>query len=679
MAVLILLGLAPLAGAQGLIPLAVTPPGAEIPADRVVDVGGNVLFELDDGVNGELLRQTDLTPAGTTLFGNLTSGRGTVADGLLIFTPADASLGRELWRCDGTLAGTFLLKDILPGAAGSEPGLWGPFSPGGLPTFFDADDGVHGRELWVSDGTAAGTHLAADVVPGPDGSLPYLQYKTPNGVALLQLLTSPSPPFLYAADASSATPAFLVEDTVAGLAPYSTTEYFEASDGRVYFSGETASTGDQLWVTNGTLAGTHFLGNVDPGARVSRPRGFFEIGGRLLFGASAPGVARELFSTDGTPGGITLVKDIVPGSDASNPAFLAHVNGLALFLAETPGEGREPWVTDGTEAGTVLLKDIMPGPESSRAYSFVPLGNEVIFVADDPTNVRQLWKTDGTSAGTQMVVDMAPWYVELGFSPLMVVVGDTVYFQAEGPRAGQGGIWRTDGTAAGTRPVVATQHPTFTLEMLGVAGGTLILRSRALKDGWGVWALDASVPACPPAPAAGCVGVSRASVLVKETKPERELLKLVLKGFDTAIAQSDLGDPVGGTTRYDVCLYDENDALAGTLIVNRAQGKCWAGTVFRECWKPRGTVGWRYTDKHLGSYGVAKMTLTGGAAGHGSVKLLAKNHPGVQVALPTGITAALAGDTSATVQFHTSAAACFTASLGTVSRATATQFKAKAP
>jgi ELWxxDGT repeat protein len=71
--------------------------------------------------------------------------------------------GLELWRTDGTQAGTFRLPEIRPGPEGSRPENFRSFGSFAL---FTADDGIHGRELWQSDGTEAGTFMVADIVPG---------------------------------------------------------------------------------------------------------------------------------------------------------------------------------------------------------------------------------------------------------------------------------------------------------------------------------------------------------------------------------------------------------------------------------------------------------------------------------------------------------------------------------
>ena len=97
-------------------------------------------------------------------------GRGPVltnVNGTLFFTADDGVNGCELWKSDGTAAGTVLVKDIRPGSCSSCPRNLTNVN-GTL--FFAADDGSDGRELWKSDGTAAGTVLVKDICPGSGGS-----------------------------------------------------------------------------------------------------------------------------------------------------------------------------------------------------------------------------------------------------------------------------------------------------------------------------------------------------------------------------------------------------------------------------------------------------------------------------------------------------------------------------
>lgn len=85
------------------------------------------------------------------------------ASALILFQANDCVHGAELWRTDGTSAGTYLLKDIRAGTLGSTPSYFTQFSNR---IYFQANDGILGAELWVSDGTSAGTVMLADLAAG---------------------------------------------------------------------------------------------------------------------------------------------------------------------------------------------------------------------------------------------------------------------------------------------------------------------------------------------------------------------------------------------------------------------------------------------------------------------------------------------------------------------------------
>jgi ELWxxDGT repeat protein len=79
----------------------------------------------------------------------------------LFFTAFDHQIGLELYVV--TANGSTLLKDVFPGNTFS-PSPQNFTDANGM-LLFTADDGVHGSELWVSDGTAAGTRRVTDPAP----------------------------------------------------------------------------------------------------------------------------------------------------------------------------------------------------------------------------------------------------------------------------------------------------------------------------------------------------------------------------------------------------------------------------------------------------------------------------------------------------------------------------------
>lgn len=179
---------------------------------------------------------------------------------------------------------------------------------------------------------------------------------------------------------------------------------------------------------------------------------------------------------------------------------------------------------------------------------------------------------------------------------------------------------------------------------------------------------------CGCAPAKGCIPAGKASLSIKEKKPGSEKLKLAMKKLEMPTVATDFGDPVTGTSRYGVCIYDDALQLVTELDVDRAGDTC--GT--KPCWKAKGDKGFAYKDPETAASGVKKITAASGDAGKGKVQAQAGNKEKKgQTAMPTGIASDLAGAGFAAVQVLVSDGVCFEAGFADVKKADGLQFKAK--
>lgn len=197
----------------------------------------------------------------------------------------------------------------------------------------------------------------------------------------------------------------------------------------------------------------------------------------------------------------------------------------------------------------------------------------------------------------------------------------------------------------------------------------------ACSDGVACTALDTCDGAgtCRPGgPATTCATAwAKAKLSINETKPGKEKLTAALSG-GPALAQSDFGHPDSGATVYDICLFDDGGHLAASFRVDRAGDTC-AG---KPCWKANKETGWKYQDKTAASDGITKMLVAGGAAGKSKIQLQAANNAKKeQLAMPTGIAAALQSATNVTLQVRASDAQCFSVLIDEIKKQEADAFK----
>ena len=371
---------------------------------------GSALYftAINQNGNGAALWKSDGTTVGTVLVKDIHANTGpsstpmSALGGMLYFSSDDFVHGAELWKSDGTEAGTVLVRDIYPG---SRFGLGNSSSPSGFiavggTLYFTANDGTLGIELWKTDGTVVGTVLVKDIRPGSASGNPV--FLTAVGSSLYFLIhDGASPPEIWKSDGTE-----IGTVLVKQFGTNRALQNFTSAGATLYFTFGEDATGVELWKTDGTEAGTLIVKDIRPGFLSSSPDKLTLVDDILYFAANNGTNGVELWKSDGTESGTVLVKDIAAGTVSSSPTLLTAVGNVLYFTATDAATPGELWKSDGTALGTVLVKDIKPGAASSGLNNFKAVGNTLFFTADDGVNGNELWRSDGTEAGTVIAGDL---------------------------------------------------------------------------------------------------------------------------------------------------------------------------------------------------------------------------------------------------------------------------------
>jgi len=343
-------------------------------------LGDKVVFAGNDGSgNAGQPWITDGTEADTALIATITTPsdtppsywgappEGFAAAGSVVYFSADDGVhGSELWRTDGTAAGTTMIKDIATGTStgwDNEPRPESSYPSGIVPfaggILFTAEDGVNGGELWKSDGTAAGTVLVKDLVPGSAKNPSFPLY----GPARYPLSGYPS-----------------------GITPYNDSFYF------------LAKSGNQLWKTDGTTTGTVLVKDVDGPGNGSGGSGSYGalavLNGALLFSADSKTTGDGLWTSDGTTAGTVRMRDLAP-----------RVTSVVAPVAGTRKIGDTiAFQVEYSEPVTVTGKPAVPITVGNRAlFAVYQAGSGTKTLSFSYTVAPGLTDTDGITAGPSLV------------------------------------------------------------------------------------------------------------------------------------------------------------------------------------------------------------------------------------------------------------------------------------
>lgn len=312
-------------------------------------VGGVTYFKALTVELGEELWRTDGTEAGTQLVRDINPGEGSSSsddgrphgfaalnDEIVIFFADSGDTGTELWRSDGTEAGTYMLKDIFPGKNSSFPQFGTLYEVVNGIFYFVANDDVHGFELWRSDGTEPGTYMVKDINPGENAS------------------------------------------SIKELIGMGGTLYFRASDG----------TGGELWKSDGTEDGTVMVADIYKGSGGSLLTNLMVLGDKFFFLADDGVVVSngrehgfDLWVSDGTTEGTYRFLDASPDVSGVPPYDLALVGKSMLFRVANLFGGFDLWSTDGTADRTFKIMENFAG--GSDMFKFYPAQKLTYFVVFD--------------------------------------------------------------------------------------------------------------------------------------------------------------------------------------------------------------------------------------------------------------------------------------------------------
>ena len=368
-----------------------------------VTTNNATIITAEDEIHGNELWITDGTIYGTRFFADLNySNNGnpskfTNVNNTLFFRANEKKYGNQLFKSNGTAVGTKLIKDIYNGNNCIDD-LSEMKSINGV-LFFSAIDGTHGYELWKSDGTENGTVLVKDINPGNSSSMQNYndtqQFTVINSILYFYANDGVHGFELWRSDGSE-TGTYMIKDINSG-SNYNYSSYpreFVLLNGTIYFIANSTA-GSSLWKTNGTEAGTIKI--ID----LYDMRVLKAVKNKLFIIAETSGTSygpHDLWASDGTASGTVHLKTFGDNID-SDIQFTSVLNDELYFVAKSPDSYRKAiYKSNGTIDGTKLVFDGASHPTMPDLDidTILTCGDYMYFLVQTYDGIdKELWRTNG--------------------------------------------------------------------------------------------------------------------------------------------------------------------------------------------------------------------------------------------------------------------------------------------
>jgi ELWxxDGT repeat protein len=421
-------------------------------------LNGIAYFSADDGIHGAELWRSDGTEKGTYMIKDINPGAAssniidiTISGGKIYFSAVNEFNLQEIWVTDGTAQGTQQIIDLLN---------FGSFNPSYLTDvngvlYFFTDNIVKAAQLWKSDGTAEGTVMIADFYNNPvfNYGSQGRQITSVNGHVFFSISNNfgNSSELAFSDGTTAGT---IILNSINPFGYGSNPSYLTSFNGLLYFSADDG-TGMHLWVSDGTVPGTHQINNANSIYLDGNTTAHFQTINKSLYftgylGGGPPALCK--YDVSNAANNVELVKNIVPGPGVNNMYNISKVNNT-LFFSVYNGKDQTLWRSDGTTNGTNEVIDINPGGRNIYLYKhFIDANGTLLFSFYDDQHGYELWKSDGSTRGTVMVKDINPGVYSSWVNNISYLGNHISLFEAYDGKNGLE-LWRTDGTEQGTRIV----------------------------------------------------------------------------------------------------------------------------------------------------------------------------------------------------------------------------------